>query len=71
MLFPHDEILTKHNGETYKRLEAKFEDGSSKYMFKSKNDYSKQFAHIYASRLGQMRPLLAQLATEKWGNCLQ
>lgn len=68
MLFPDDEILKSLNGEKeFKRLTAEYEDKSSRFKFKSQNDYSKQFAHIYATRLGYMRPLLSEKAEEKWG----
>lgn len=29
--------------------------------------YSRQYAHIYATRLLQMRPLLVERAKKKWG----
>ncbi|KAJ6600660.1 DNA polymerase delta subunit 2, partial [Pseudolycoriella hygida] len=34
----------------------------------AQNDYSKQFAHIYAARLGHMRGLLEAKARDKWGD---
>lgn len=31
--------------------------------------FSRQYAHIYAARLMQMRPLLTEKAEQKWGMC--
>lgn len=65
MLFPEDENIQEK--DHYKRLVVPFTDNSQRFRFKSQNDYSKQFAHIYAARLTQMRGLLAQKSQEKWG----
>lgn len=68
MLFPNDEKFTiSDDKKQYERLTTNFEDKSSRFKFKSQNDYSKQFAHIYATRLAYMRPLLSEKAVEKWG----
>ncbi|XP_037039978.1 DNA polymerase delta subunit 2 isoform X2 [Bradysia coprophila] len=52
----------------FKRLDVPFRDESSRFRFTAQNDYSKQFAHIYAARLGQMRALLESKAKDKWGD---
>lgn len=52
----------------FRRLTTmKYIDTSKRFQLKNKRDYSKQFAHIYARRLEQMRPLLMKKAHEKWG----
>lgn len=51
----------------FERLVVPFSDDSSRFRFTAQNDYSKQFAHIYAARLGQMRSLLESKAKDKWG----
>ena len=65
MLFPKDNKI-KFN-EEYKRLIVTHENTSERFQFKAQHDYSKQFAHIYASRLTKMRELLTIKAEEKWG----
>lgn len=67
MLFPDDEIAQAATNGEYKRLVAPYVDTSDRFRFKGQNDYSKQFAHIYASRLSQMRRLLTEKVQEKWG----
>lgn len=71
MLFPSENSF-KHSENGFQRLSTvKFTDNSERFQLKErKTDYSKQFAHIYARRLDQMRPLLAEKAKEKWGKCL-
>lgn len=52
----------------FKRLDTvKYTNLSQRFCFKAKNDYTKQFAHIYANRLNSMRDLLTEKAIEKWG----
>lgn len=69
MIFP-DDIQTQFNdNEKYKRLIVPFEDTSDRFKFHSQNDYSRQFAHIYSSRLQQMRGLLTERCKDKWGKC--
>lgn len=67
MLFPDDEIAQVATNGEYKRLVTPYCDTSDRFRFKGPNDYSKQFAHIYASRLAQMRKLLTVIVQEKWG----
>lgn len=68
MLFPNDENIQNSTNE-FKRLSSvKFKDSSERFQLKSRLDYNKQFSHIYSVRLQEMRPLLAERATQKWGN---
>lgn len=55
----------------FERLIVPFHDDSSRFHFKATNDYSKQFAHIYASRLGHMRALLEEKSKDKWGEFIK
>lgn len=67
MLFPDDEIAQAATNGEYKRLMARYADTSDRFRFKGQNDYSRQFAHIYASRLSELRELLTKRVQEKWG----
>lgn len=68
MLFPSESSQNATKNEFQRLSTAKFHDSSDRFQMKEKRaDYSKQFAHIYARRLDQMRPLLTQKALEKWG----
>lgn len=68
MLFSNGDKSNTTNGEVpFERLTVPFQDESSRFHFNAQNDYSKQFAHIYASRLGHMRALLETKAKDKWG----
>lgn len=69
MLFPDDDIAKSAINGVYKRLSTVHKDTSDRFRFKGQNDYSKQFAHIYASRLTEMRDLLTKKIKEKWGKC--
>lgn len=66
MIFSN-ETHTNRSEDEFKRLSVKYEDLSKRFQFQTKNDYSKQYAHIYAARLNEMRDLLTQRATDKWG----
>lgn len=68
MLFPAESSVNKTKDEFRRLSTVKFHSSSERFQLKeNKNDYSKQFAHIYARRLDQMRPLLTEKALEKWG----
>lgn len=47
--------------------DIKYSDCSMRFKLRAKSGYSKQYAHIYAKRLDEMRPLLVERVTEKWG----
>lgn len=67
MLFPDDKVAAKALNGDYKRLDVSYKDTSDRFKFTSRSDYSKQFAHIYASRLSEMRDLLTLSVEKKWG----
>ncbi|XP_053574114.1 DNA polymerase delta subunit 2 [Bombina bombina] len=53
---------------TYNRvINAQYENRSENFRLGERN-FSRQYAHIYATRLVQMRPLLEQRAKQKWGD---
>lgn len=68
MLFPNETIV-EHPENGFQRLSTvKFRDSSKRFKLQEiKTDYTKQFAHIYARRLDQMRPLIEAKSIEKWG----
>lgn len=68
MLFPNDENLQSSTTGFERTSNHKFKDASARFTVGAGIDYQKQFAHIYSKRLNEMRPLLAEKATEKWGN---
>nr|XP_012138164.1 PREDICTED: DNA polymerase delta small subunit-like [Megachile rotundata] len=53
--------------QVFDRKQAQYTDLSKKFV-NTKNDYSKQFAHIYASRLAELRSVLIPRVQSKWGN---
>lgn len=65
MLFPKDSLIGSVDRE-YSRLSCEYQDNMERFRFERHNDYSKQFAHIYASRLEQMRNLLTERVKAKW-----
>lgn len=69
MLFSTENNSNRSGGD-FKRLSVKYEDLSQRFQFQTKNDYSKQYAHIYAARLNEMRGLLTPRAIDKWGTFL-
>lgn len=70
MLFPEDNLVNISDKD-YKRLIVDYKNGSERFRFKSKTDYSKQFAHIYASRLREMRQLMTDRVKEEWGKFIK
>lgn len=70
MLFPNDENLSKSGNGFARTTNHKFKDASERFTLGSRHDYQKQYAHIYSERLNEMRPLLAEKATQKWGKLL-
>lgn len=67
MLFPKDEAISISSNKEFKRLNVKYVDKSKKFNFKQR-DYSKQFSHLYSTRLEIMTTLLASRVKDKWGN---
>lgn len=68
MLFPTTESYNSDND--LKRLVVKYVDKSKKFNFKEE-DYSKQFSHLYSTRLDQMTKLLSSRVKDKWGKSYQ
>ena len=60
-------------GEEYEDLEViersscSYENKSERFLLKEKN-FNRQYAHIYAVRLMEMRDTLKKAAAQKWGN---
>lgn len=65
MLF--SEAAQDPSAELIRPTDVKYSDCSMRFKLKAKFDYSKQYAHIYAKRLDEMRPLLHERVTVKWG----
>lgn len=68
MLFPKTESINSDN--EFKRLVVKYVDKSKKFNFKQIRDYSKQFSHLYSTRLEIMTKLLSSRVKDKWGNLI-
>ncbi|TRY62231.1 hypothetical protein DNTS_024370 [Danionella cerebrum] len=49
----------------FERVEAQYSGCSERFRI-GERSFSRQYAHIYASRLMQMRPVLTDRATDKW-----
>lgn len=64
MLFTKEE--STNSDIELKRLDVKYVDKSKKFYFKQR-DYSKQFSHLYSTRLEIMTKLLASRVKDKWG----
>ncbi|XP_054000613.1 DNA polymerase delta subunit 2-like [Hylaeus anthracinus] len=65
-----NELLTKPQNEKpqiFERKQGEYKDLSKKFV-NTKRDYSKQFAHIYAIRLAELRDVLIPQVQAKWGN---
>lgn len=71
MLFGNSDNSNSVPDIPFERLIVPFNDNSNRFHFKAQNDYSKQFAHIYASRLGHMRALLEAKSKDKWGESIK
>lgn len=68
MLFPSETTVQLSDNDLERLSTVKFCDSSKRFKFlEMQTDYTKQFAHIYARRLDQMRPLLEAKSVEKWG----
>lgn len=65
MLFA--ETTQDPNLELSRLTDVKYSDCSMRFKLKAKSDYSKQYAHIYAKRLDELRPLLLERVAKKWG----
>lgn len=56
----------KEEQQVFERKRAPYKDLTEKFV-NTRNDYSKQFAHIYAARLAELRDVLIPRVQAKWG----
>ncbi|XP_076279134.1 DNA polymerase delta subunit 2 [Lasioglossum baleicum] len=52
--------------QVFERKQAEYANLSKKFV-STRNDYSKQFAHIYSTRLAELRDILIPRLKAKWG----
>ncbi|KOC60112.1 DNA polymerase delta small subunit [Habropoda laboriosa] len=57
----------KENPPMFERKQTQYKDLSEKFV-STPSDYSKQFAHIYAARLAELRDILIPRVQAKWIN---
>lgn len=57
---------SEDQGPVFERTPLAYSPCSERYKV-GERSFSRQYAHIYAARLMQMRPLLSQRAQQKWG----
>lgn len=57
---------SEQHGPVFDRTSLAYSRCSDQYKV-SERSFSRQYAHIYAARLMQMRPLLSERAQQKWG----
>ncbi|XP_038558392.1 DNA polymerase delta subunit 2 [Micropterus salmoides] len=58
---------SEDQGPVFERLLLAYSPCSERYKV-GERSFSRQYAHIYAARLMQMRPLLSERAQQKWGS---
>ncbi|XP_008334746.1 DNA polymerase delta subunit 2 [Cynoglossus semilaevis] len=58
---------SEDQGPVFERASQSYCPRSERYTV-GERSFSRQYAHIYAARLMQMRPLLSQRAENKWGS---
>lgn len=57
---------SEDQGPVFERMSLAYSPCSERYRV-GERSFSRQYAHIYAARLMQMRPLLSEGAQQKWG----
>lgn len=57
---------SEDQGPVFERTSLAYSQCSERYRI-GERSFSRQYAHIYAARLMQMRPLLSERAQQKWG----
>lgn len=57
---------SEQQGPVFDRTSLAYSRSSDLYKV-GERSFSRQYAHIYAARLMQMRPLLSERAQQKWG----
>lgn len=60
------EPVLEEQGPVFERSCSAFSGRSQRFSV-GERSFSRQFAHIYAARLLQMRPLLSDTARHQWG----
>lgn len=63
------ELVGDYGQKEFERPSFNYADLSSVFRLKDVN-YTRQFAHIYAHRLVQMRHILVEKTQQKWGKKL-
>ncbi|XP_034548518.1 DNA polymerase delta subunit 2 [Notolabrus celidotus] len=58
---------SEDQGLVFERMSLAYSPCSERYRI-GERSFSRQYAHIYAARLMQMRPLLSERAKQKWGS---
>lgn len=58
--------VSEEEGPVFERTSSTYNLRSERYSV-GERSFSRQYAHIYAARLMQMRPLLSEAAQQKWG----
>uniref|UniRef100_A0A669DFX7 DNA polymerase delta subunit 2 n=1 Tax=Oreochromis niloticus TaxID=8128 RepID=A0A669DFX7_ORENI len=58
---------SEDQGPVFERTSLAYSQCSERYRV-GERSFSRQYAHIYAARLMQMRPLLSERAQQKWGS---
>ncbi|XP_070689149.1 DNA polymerase delta subunit 2 [Pempheris klunzingeri] len=58
---------SEDQGPVFERTSLAYSPCSERYKVGERN-FNRQYAHIYATRLMQMRPLLSERAQQKWGS---
>ncbi|CAF90299.1 unnamed protein product, partial [Tetraodon nigroviridis] len=59
--------VSEDQGLVFKRTSSTYHLRSERYSV-GERSFSRQYAHIYAARLMQMRPLFSETARQKWGS---
>lgn len=57
---------SEDQGPVFERMSLAYSPCSERYKI-GERSFNRQYAHIYAARLMQMRPLLSERAQQKWG----
>lgn len=60
---------SEDQGLVFERMPLAYTPCSERYRIGGRS-FSRQYAHIYAARLMQMRPLLTERALQKWGKLI-
>lgn len=58
--------VSEVQGPVFERTSSTYNLRSERYSV-GERSFSRQYAHIYAARLMQMRPLFSETAQQKWG----